>query len=85
MQHWIRRIALLCGASSLGLLPYGCDLRLFEAQAGLGANLNNAADGGPVASDNPDPLQCSLIDEQTCVWRKQGATADRMRAPELRY
>ena len=29
--------------------------------------------------------RCSPIDSQTCVWRKQGALADRTRAPELRY
>ena len=29
--------------------------------------------------------RCSLIDDQTCVWRKHGARADRTAPPELRY
>jgi hypothetical protein len=28
---------------------------------------------------------CSPIDDRTCVWRKQGATADRNQDPEIRY
>jgi FAD/FMN-containing dehydrogenase len=70
MQHLIRRIALFFGASLLGLAPCGCDARLFEAQAGLGASLNNAADGGQVASDNPDPLQLTAAVDTLLRYRR---------------